>query len=267
MDASPQVTTVLITGASSGIGRALALEYGAVGCRILLSGRSEERLAAVAKEVAQAGGQPETFPADLGAEDQVHALAAWATERIGAPDILIHNAAYGMRALMEAVPPEDLRRIFQVNVHSPVLLTQLLLPAMKERRRGQIINVSSVLGRRAVPTVGPYCMTKFALAAFSAALRAEVARFGIHVLEAEPGQTRTAFLDHQQVVGEHDPYGQRPDAMTAEACARRIVRAARRGKDRVLIGVPARGLVLFDSLAHGTLNRILAGYVRRNYSS
>lgn len=265
MESTSSPTVVLLTGASSGIGRALALEYGAVGCRVLLTGRSVERLQAVAEEVRRVGGLTDVLPASLEELAEVEKLAAWAQRRAGPVDILINNAGYGVRALMEDVPAEDLQGIFQVNVFAPVRLTQLVLPAMRERRRGQIINIGSVLGRRSVPTVGPYCMTKFSLEAFSEALRAEVARHGIHVLQVDPGQTRTEFLRRQQVRGEHAPYGHHRLAMTPESCARAIVRAARRRKDRVTLGGSARLLLLAERCSHVLVNRILARYVERNY--
>jgi short-subunit dehydrogenase len=255
----------VITGASRGIGRALALEYAAVGCRVALAARNERDLERVAKECREAGGRALPVVTDVGSREQVQATIERTLEEWGQLDILVNNAGFGVRAFLEELPEEDLQQILRINLFGVLYAVQAALPQMKRQGRGQIINIGSVIGRRSLPTVGAYCLSKSAVAAFSESLRAEVERYGIRVLQAEPSQTRTPFLEYQKVVGDHPAYGLRPTALSPERCARKIVRAARRGKDRISMGLEAQVLIRLNQVWHGLVNRLMERYMRRKY--
>src|SRR5262249_50716652 len=179
-------------------------------------------------------------------------------------DVLVNNAGHGVSAFLEELPQAELEHVFRVNVYAPVQAAQLALPHL-ERAGGQVINVGSVIGRRAVPVLGAYCMTKFPLAALSESLRAEVARHGVHVLHVEPGLTATGFGDHRVMIGDHPRSYRKSFVMSAETAARRIVAAAARRRDRVVLTLAGRLLILANTVAPRLLNRLLARNIRDRY--
>lgn len=185
---APQV--VLITGCSSGIGRATAVALAKAGHTVYASGRRPGSVA----DLAEQGCRPLT----LDVTDQASAAAAVQSIEAehGAVGVLVNNAGYGQSGAVEAVPIDDIRRQFETNVLGYIRMAQLVLPAMRAQHRGTIVNVSSVAGTAVMPGAGVYSASKFAIEALSDALRYEVAPFGIHVVVVEPGPIRTAFTEH-----------------------------------------------------------------------
>lgn len=186
MPATP-ARTVLITGASAGIGAATAQLLLERGWRVIAAARRLEAMAPLAALGA------EVLPLDLCDAASRQALAAQVHERVGALDALVNNAGFGEVAPLETMPLERARAIFEVNVFGLMGLTQLLLPAMRERGRGRIVNVSSIAGRWVSPGSGWYGASKFALEGLSDALRLELQSFGIDVVVVEPGLIATEF--------------------------------------------------------------------------
>lgn len=188
---------VLITGASTGIGAALAktLANRYSGIRLVLAARNQTRLESVAALCQQAGAETFVVATDLAEVDQAEALAHKAIERFGRIDVLVNNAGYGQMGPLELMPAEDCRRQFEVNVFGPLALTQALIPGMRDRGGGRIINISSIGGRTAFPLGGLYSGSKFALEAMSDVLRMELEPFNIQVVVVEPGAVHNEFLD------------------------------------------------------------------------
>jgi short-subunit dehydrogenase len=231
--------TALVTGASAGIGAAMVRALVAEGCRVVATARRQDRLDALATDRAL------ILPVagDItNATDRARILAA-AESAFGPIDLLVNNAGYGQRGPIELVPEEEARRQFEVNLFSLVELTRQVLPSMRRRSQGRILNVSSVVGRVAIPMSGWYAATKHALEAISDSLRLELAPFGIHVVLIEPGPIVTEFQDVALDTLSHlegdvpayaayieDLHAARKKAMvgwmTAEDCARIMVRAA-----------------------------------------
>jgi NAD(P)-dependent dehydrogenase (short-subunit alcohol dehydrogenase family) len=218
--------TILLTGATSGIGHATARALVQRGHRVIAAGRDEIALAAVADEL---GVVP--LRLDLTDPDSVDAgvQRAFAAAPDGI-DVLVNNAGMGVLAPMAEIDPADLRRQFETNVFGLVALTQRLVPHMRERGRGRIINVSSVGGRMTLPLFGGYNATKHALESISDAFRYELAAFGIDVVLVEPGVIRTSFSsraahDGRSYLGANGPYAR---AMTRgmDLLARADLRAA-----------------------------------------
>jgi len=179
--------TVLITGASRGIGAAAARLLLQRGWRVIAAARRVEAMA----PLAAAGAH--VLPLDLSDERSREQLAAAVAERFGPLDALVNNAGFGEVGPLETMPLERARAIFDVNVFGLMGLTQLLLPAMRERGRGRIVNVSSIAGRWVSPGSGWYGASKHALEALSDALRLELHRFGMQVVLIEPGLIATDF--------------------------------------------------------------------------
>jgi short-subunit dehydrogenase len=260
--------TVIVTGASMGLGRALAIEFGRAGASVVVAARSEELLRAVAAQVEEFGGHAIAVATDVAHRSDLARLVERALERFGRLDALVNNAGYGVTAFLEDVPPAELERLFRVNVFSLVDAVQLALPALRATR-GLVVNVGSVVGRRGLPPIGAYCMSKAAVASFSETLRAELARHGVHVLQVEPGLTATRFSDNRRVFGLHGhPRVYRTRfVMAPETAARRIVRAAAARRDRIALGLPGRLMIVANALFPRLFNRIVARAVARRYGA
>jgi short-subunit dehydrogenase len=238
--------TVIVTGASSGIGRETARLFAGAGSNVVLAARDEERLQRLAEELGGYGGRVLVVPTDVTDRQAVERMAAMAAEELGRVDILVNNAGLGLHALLAEGSMENVRHVFEVNVFGAISCIQAVAPYMKRQRSGQIINVSSIAGKIAPPFEGAYAATKFALTAISDALRLELADYGIRVIAVYPGPIETEFTERALKEIEVPPrpgITRRPAVRVAEA----IVKAARRpqsevyvtGLDRLAVGLKA----------------------------
>ncbi len=180
--------TLLITGASSGFGRALAQEALAAGHRVVGTVRSE---AACAELEALAPGSAFARLLDVTEVDRIDGVVADIEASLGAVDVLVNNAGYGHEGVMEEAPLAEMRRQFDVNVFGAVAMMKAVLPYMRKRRRGHILNITSMGGFITMPGIAYYCGSKFALEGISEALGQEVRPFGIAVTAVAPGSFRT----------------------------------------------------------------------------
>lgn len=211
----------LVTGASSGIGAATAHRLDELGYDVYATARRTDRLATL----AAAGIR--TVPADLTDDDALVALVDEVLAAAGRIDVLVNNAGYGSYGSVEDVPLAEARRQFEVNVFALARLTQLVLPHMRKRRSGRIVNISSMGGKFHEPLGGWYHATKFAVEGLSDSLRVEVAPFGIHVVVVQPGAIRTEW---SAIAAEHvlATSGAGPYAPAARGVAARLGTAERR---------------------------------------
>jgi short-subunit dehydrogenase len=218
--------TVIITGASSGIGRAVAHEFANRGANIVLASRSRERLDGIAQELP---GRALVVPTDVTQRYSVEALVRKTVEEFGAVDVLINNAGVGLFAPIADGNAENARYLFEVNFWGALNCIQATTPYMLDQGRGHIVNVSSVAGHIAPPYMGMYAATKHALAAVSDALRIELSGTGVGVTTIYPGLTETSFTENmlQEVEAPDIP----PVArwVGANVVARRIHQAVRWG--------------------------------------
>ncbi len=180
---------VLITGCSSGLGKATALRLAADGCTVYATARKLTDL----KELTERGCRP--LALDVTSEDSMIKAVRTVEAEHGAVDVLINNAGYSQSGAVEAVPIERVRAQFETNVFGLVRLTQLVLPKMREKRWGRIVNLSSMGGRLVFPGGGFYHASKYAVEALSDALRFEVRGFGIDVIVIEPGLIKSGFAE------------------------------------------------------------------------
>jgi NAD(P)-dependent dehydrogenase (short-subunit alcohol dehydrogenase family) len=178
---------VLITGCSSGIGRATAIHLAKAGHTVYASARRPESI----EDLASHGCQ--LLSLDVTSDQSAAAAVAEVEAAHGAVGTLINNAGYGQNGAIETVPLDALRAQFETNVIGTIRMTQQVLPAMRAARKGRIVNLSSVLGRVTLPGNGVYSASKFAIEALSDSLRFELAGFGIRVIVIEPGPIRTEF--------------------------------------------------------------------------
>lgn len=184
-------SAVIVTGASAGIGRETALLLAGKGARVWAMARSEGKL----KDLASEHPNITAFPGDVTDEGDRAAVVKAA----GPVDVLINNAGLGWMGLIEDMPPDQVRKQFEVNVLSLIDLTQKVLPSMLERRHGHIVNVASIAGWVSMPPLSVYSASKFAVAGFTDGLRRELVGRGVTAALVNPGPIRTGFSQRAQL--------------------------------------------------------------------
>lgn len=185
MGSNPSQDVVLITGCSTGIGRATAELLHQRGYRVIATSRN-------LMDIEQVSAT-DKYALDVRNASQVEEVVKEVLFHHRRIDVLINNAGYGQRGAVEDVPIDLVEESFDVNLYGPLRLIHAVLPVMRDHGRGRIVNLSSVVGRSSMPMMGVYCSTKFALEALSDSLRMEVQAFGIEVILIEPGPVRTDF--------------------------------------------------------------------------
>jgi len=250
---------VWITGASSGIGEALAYAYGRTGARLILSSRNEEKLLEIRSRCAGRSDHV-VLPLDLAAPESLEAKSDQALREAGRIDVLVNNGGVSQRSLALETTLEVDRRIMETNFFGTVALTKAVLPSMLKRKNGSIAVVSSLMGKFGTPLRSSYCASKHALHGFFDSLRAEVWRQGISVTVICPGFIRTnisinaltACGDAHGVMDEATARGMLPDT-----CAERIIAAVEGKKAEVCIGGREVVAVYLKRFAPALLNRII----------
>jgi len=240
---------VLVTGASSGIGRATALRLAKQGAHVIALGRDR---AALEDAAGRTGGR--AIVADVGVAADVDRAVAEAHDTYGRVDVLVNNAGFGIAGPFVMTEPEEAERLIRVNLLGAIQLTGALLPGMIERGRGHVVNVSSIAGHVGVPDEAVFAATKAGLIGFTESLRYELAGSGVGMTLVSPGVVKTAFFQRQG-----RPYHRSfPRPIRADRVARAIVRSIR--KNHADVFVP--GWMAFPAWLHGTwptLYRRLAG--------
>lgn len=178
----------IVTGGSRGLGRAIAVEFAREGARVVLAARSKAEMEETERQVRAAGGQALIAPTDLAKPEDIEAMVAATRKAFGPVGILVNNAGIaGPTALCEDVKPDDWDYTMLVNVKGPFLCCRAVLPEMKQRRKGRIINIGSVSSKRPLVQRSPYTTSKMALIGFTRTLAAEVGAYGITVNLICPG--------------------------------------------------------------------------------
>jgi len=227
----------VVTGASSGIGLAIARALAQAGARLVLVSRSETGLQAAARHVVSAGGAGSTsliVPCDVSDVLAVRAMAKRVLDEVGAPDIVVNNAGIGFWAPVAETPLERMRAVLDVNFFGAVHCTQAFLPAMLERRSGTIAFISSGFGSFPFPRTAAYSASKHAINGFAGSLRAEVEALGVDVLLVVPGGTDTPFFERNAYPAHVLSRYLLQRLVSPERVARRTVRALTRRRRRVV---------------------------------
>ncbi|HEY9617161.1 MAG TPA: SDR family oxidoreductase [Microcoleaceae cyanobacterium] len=212
----------LITGASSGIGKATALAFAQAGIHLALVSRNQGQLQQVAEQAAAYGVKAQVYPTDLADLTQVRSAIAAIDQALPAIDILVNNAGMGYTGALADMSLQDWQQVLDLNLTSVFQCIQGILPGMRQRRRGTIINVASIAGHQVFPHWGAYCVSKFGLVALSKTLAAEERPHGIRVVTISPGSVNTPIWDTKTVNADFD----RTQMLTPEIVAQSILYAA-----------------------------------------
>ncbi|WP_437812763.1 SDR family oxidoreductase [Sorangium sp. So ce1078] len=256
---------VVITGASSGIGRATALEFARRGAAVTLAARREQPLRELAAACEQAGGKALVVPADVTSEAAVLEIARRTTEAFGRIDVWVNNAAVTLFGLFEQTPSEPYRRVIETNLFGYIHGARAALAQFRRQGTGVLINVGSMVSRLSEPYVSAYVASKHAIRGLSQSLRQELkvlrAR-DIHVATVMPATIDTPFFQHAGNYTGRTPRAM-PPVYPPERVARAIVRLARTPRREVFVGSAARQLALLSLVAPGLAERLLARSVDR----
>jgi short-subunit dehydrogenase len=259
-DASPKI--VIITGASSGIGRAAALRLARDGAAVVVSARRADRLASVAREIADGGGESLAVVADVTREADMVDLVGRTIERFGRVDVMVCSAGFGIAGAIDDVSSDQMRSLLDVNFLGTYHAARAVMPVFRRQQRGHLVVISSIVGKRGVPFMGSYAATKFAQVGLAECLRSELAGSPIHVSVVFPISTDTEFFDVMTrasgaIVRRHGPR-QRVEAV-AESIARVIAHPA----PEVYPYWKSRGLVWLNTIAPGVCDRVAKRFGRQ----
>jgi short-subunit dehydrogenase len=259
---------IILTGASEGIGRALALELAARGARLALAARDRDRLESLAQECRARGGEALAVPTDVTNSQDLEWLVSETLKSFGGIDAVVHNAGITMWSRFDALKDlEIFARVMEVNYYAPVRLTALTLPHLRESR-GLIVAIASLAGLTGVPERSAYAGSKHAMIGFFDSLRIELQGSGVDVSVIAPDFVVSEI--HKRAIGpDGEPLGTSPmqqsKIMTAEQCARQIVRAMEKRQRQLLMSTRGKLGMWLKLLAPGLIDRIAARAIRQRH--
>ena len=257
--------TVLITGGSRGLGLVMAREFARAGSRLVLCARDERELEQARTDLERLGAEVMTAPCDVTNREAVDEMISAVNNRFGTIDVLVNNAGVIQVGPFEVMTREDFEMAMQAHFWGPLNTIMAVLPSMRQKKSGRIVNISSIGGKVSVPHLVPYSASKFALIGLSKGLRTELLKDGISVTTVCPGLMRTGSPRNAEFKGKHQyeyAWFSISDSMplltvSAENAARQIVRACKRGQAELIISVPAKLAAIFDALFPEMMSQVL----------
>ncbi len=250
---------VIVTGGSSGIGKAIAEAFGSRGSKILITGRNQNDLDQAVTELRQKGIDAHGFQADVSREEDNQKMATEALFRFGRIDILVNNAGITMRALFEEVELEVVKKVMDINFYGVLYATKYCLPEIIQNK-GSVIGISSIAGYRGLPGRTGYSASKFALNGFLEVLRTEMLKKDVHVLTACPGFT-TSNIRKRSLTKDGSLQGDSPrneeNMMSAEACAHYIYHATVKRKKIIILTAQGKMAVFLNKWLPGFMDKIV----------
>lgn len=254
----------IVTGASGGIGRAVASALAKEGASVALASRNEAALNELAREIETAGGRAVVVPTDVTSAADRQRLVETVAAKFGGLDLLVNNAGVGSWGHFADSTPEIMRRVMEVNFFAPVELTRAAMPHLTNGVQPAVVNVTSMCGRKGMPAWPEYSASKFALVGMSEAWRGEFERFGVDVVTIVPGLTASGFENNWlRKDGKADLKFE--SGMPPAEVAAGIVDAVRKGKREVVLGREARRLLRFNRFFPRLTNWLIARRVKKLY--
>jgi NADP-dependent 3-hydroxy acid dehydrogenase YdfG len=253
---------VLITGASAGIGRATAVRLARSGANVSICARRGDRLNDVAAEIRTVGGRVLPVVADVTDPEAMQSFVEQATAQFGQLDVAICNAGFGIYGTIETVAPAQMQQLLDVNYLGTYHVARAVVPLFRTSKRGHLIVVSSIVGKRGIPYMGAYAATKFAQVGLAESLRAELQGTGVHVSVIYPISTETEFFE---VMTDRSGFATRAAGprQTADDVAKAIAGTIRRPAPEVYPYRRARGLAVLNALVPGVTDRIVKRWGRK----
>lgn len=250
---------VIITGGSSGIGKALAIEFGKLGAKIVITGRNEARLNEVGQALDQINAPNLCLALDVSNEKDNEQLVKETIKSFGKIDILINNAGISMRALLEEIDLKVFKKVMDINFNGTLYATKYCLPHILASK-GSIVGISSINGYRGTPARTAYTASKYAMNGFFEALRTEVMHRGVHILVACPGFTGTN-IRNAALTADGTSQGDSPrdegKMMTAEAVAQGIIKAIKKRKRDIVFTTQGKLAVFLNKWMPGRMDQIV----------
>ena len=251
-----------VTGASSGIGLAIARHLAADGAAVVLGARRAERLDDAVREIRAAGGRAESVVMDVTIEEDVNRFVEHARTAFGRLDIMVCNAGFGYYGTVEQTPAETMRRMMDVNFMGTFLASRAALPIFRAQGSGHLILISSIVGQRGIPEMSGYSATKAAQVGFAESLRSEFAGTGISVSVVYPVSTETEFRSAMQRDYGHSVSGLGPK-QSMDDVARAVVACVHAPVPEVYPHRMSRGLAILNAVAPGFTDRMVRKYGRK----
>ncbi len=260
---------VVITGGSSGIGKACAIAFGRTGCKVVITGRDKARLEETGAELAAQGIEYLAVAGDVSSETDVQRMIAETVKRFGRIDILINNAGISMRALFEDLDLDVIRKVMDINFWGTVYATKYALPYITAAK-GSIIGVSSIAGYRGLPGRTGYSASKFAMQGFLEALRTELLPKHVHVLVACPGFTasnirNTALAANGKVQGESPRDEQQ--MMSSEEVAQHILKATIKRQRDLVLTFQGKFTIFLNRFLPGLADKLVYNHMKKEKDS
>ncbi len=250
---------IVVTGASSGIGRALAISLASRGAFVLATARRTDRLEALLNEADNLPGKLSILPGDLTNPLHRQLLVDWCEREWQGLDVLVNNAGAGAIGSFADASSDRLRRVMEIDFFAPAELTRVCLPLLEKGKRPAILNIGSVLGHRAVPNKSEYCAAKFAMRGWAESIRVELAPLGIEVLLVSPSTTSSEFFD-SLVDTSHGIQSKSMGSMTPEHVAKLAISALVRSKREMILSLGGKALVWCGRFFPTLTDRILARF-------
>ncbi|MGI0087059.1 MAG: SDR family oxidoreductase [Nitrosotalea sp.] len=251
---------VVITGASSGIGKEAALEFAKLHASVVLVSRDKDKLEQVAKELSKYQVQVLVCACDVSQKDQVNQMSEQVLEKFGTVDILVNNAGFGIYGIFDDLKAEEVESQMGTNYLGMVYCTKTFLPKMLDRKSGHIVNVASVAASFGIPGMAGYCASKFAMLGFSESLYHELKGTGVGITVVSPIMVKTSFFNHNSF----NKMPRYTTALSANTVAKAVVRAATSPRLEIVVPQFVRIAIWFKQTFPYLINPIVGIIFRRS---